>query len=216
MCEDSDITPPRGEPTDPRILEILREIEYHKCRLVVVTSSSELAMTLESIKDAIARCKEYRLKESLIRELAAEIVDLKVTVRNRSGEDCDAYRMLVLQEKRVDTREDRSPALVQIFLARDNPTVSPVVSISGQRSSLTVAFLWLYHTIPLYTFPERILYLLLYPHNIVNFIGTRIVFLENFLQLVEGAKSVNACASRANTEQMLRLASVTAWVKVYF
>ncbi|KAG7451761.1 uncharacterized protein BT62DRAFT_1070986 [Guyanagaster necrorhizus] len=214
MCEYSDTIPPPGELIDPLFLEIFLELEYLKRRLVVVTTSSELAITLESIKDAIARCKDYQLKESLIRELAAEIVDLKVTVRNRSGEDCDEYRMLVLQEKWVDTREDRSPALVQRFLACDTRSVSPVVSISGQRSSLTVAFSWLYHTIPLHTSPERILYLLLYPHNIVNFIGKRIVFLENFLQLVEGAKSVNVRASRANTEQMQGLASVTAWVKV--
>ncbi|KAG7440258.1 uncharacterized protein BT62DRAFT_633540 [Guyanagaster necrorhizus] len=101
MCEYSDTIPPPGELIDPLFLEIFLELEYLKRRLVVVTTSSELAITLESIKDAIARCKDYQLKESLIRELVAEIVDLKVTVRNRSGEDCDEYRMLVLQEKRV-------------------------------------------------------------------------------------------------------------------
>ncbi|KAG7439064.1 uncharacterized protein BT62DRAFT_939305 [Guyanagaster necrorhizus] len=83
------------------IFEACKIIEDIERQLVEFATTSELVMTLELAQNAISQCKDYRLKESLLRKLAAEIVDIKVAVRNRSGEDCDVYRILVLQERIV-------------------------------------------------------------------------------------------------------------------
>ncbi|KAG7439060.1 uncharacterized protein BT62DRAFT_1081815 [Guyanagaster necrorhizus] len=67
-----------------------------------LTTASELDTALEFAENTIAHCKDYRQRESLLRELAAKIVDMKVEVRRAFGEDSPAYRILVLRGRRID------------------------------------------------------------------------------------------------------------------
>ncbi|PBK89412.1 hypothetical protein ARMGADRAFT_1167661 [Armillaria gallica] len=77
------------------------KILKHEMEVVI---SYQFAMAVQDAEDEIAKCKDSQQSETLLRELGAELEDIKLEMLQLFGEDSAAYRLLVGKQKLVTHR----------------------------------------------------------------------------------------------------------------
>ncbi|PBK89409.1 hypothetical protein ARMGADRAFT_1065217 [Armillaria gallica] len=77
------------------------KILNHEMEVVI---SYQFAMAVQDAEDEIAKCKDSQQSETLLRELGAELEDIKLGMLQLFGEDSAAYRLLVGKQKLVTHR----------------------------------------------------------------------------------------------------------------
>ncbi|SJL11711.1 uncharacterized protein ARMOST_15119 [Armillaria ostoyae] len=77
------------------------KILKHEMEVVI---SYQFAMALQGAEDEIAKSKDNQQRETLLRELRAELEDIKPGMLQLFGEDSAAYRLLVGEQKLITHR----------------------------------------------------------------------------------------------------------------
>ncbi|SJL11722.1 uncharacterized protein ARMOST_15130 [Armillaria ostoyae] len=107
MSKPSQTIDPLIDMMDPAHRRLYEEVVNKKAdlqRQLQFALSSLFLDLLQSTEAELARCKDYRRKETLLRELAAEIEEFKPGMRQMFGEDSVAYSHLLLEQKLASHR----------------------------------------------------------------------------------------------------------------
>ncbi|PBK64225.1 hypothetical protein ARMSODRAFT_962409 [Armillaria solidipes] len=107
MSEPRKAIDPLVEAMDPARRKLYEQVLTQKANLkreLQLTLPSLFVNVLQSAEGKLASAEDCRQKESVLRALAAEIEVFKPGMRQLFGEDSDAYKHLLLEEKLVTHR----------------------------------------------------------------------------------------------------------------
>ncbi|KAK0245106.1 hypothetical protein EDD85DRAFT_943513 [Armillaria nabsnona] len=82
---------------------VVDDVKIFKHEMEVVISY-QFALAVQDAEDEIAKSKDNRQRETLLRELRAELEDIKPSTLQLFGEDSAAYRLLIGEQKLVTHR----------------------------------------------------------------------------------------------------------------